>query len=417
MIKLFAMFALLTGSAFAGESGAVDKADTLWVLISSTFVLFMLPGLAVFYTGMVSAKNTLSTMLYSFVSIFVVGLIWIFAGHSLAFAPDGNAFIGGTLYLGLSNVMTAVRGTIPEPVFAMFQGMFAIITCALLSGSIVERVKFSAFVMFIAVWSIVVYAPVAHWVWGGGFLGTFGVLDFAGGIVVHFTSAVAALVFIIVLGNRDGFPKHQFLPHNLMLTVFGTGLLWFGWFGFNAGSALAVNGVAYLAFVNTFIAGCGGGLSWSLMEYRHGKTTALGISSGIVAGLASVTNAAGYVSPVFALVIGLAGGVLCYLAVFLKFRLKYDDSLDVIGIHGVGGVWGAVATGLFASVGGTGLFYGNPKQLLVQLGSLGAVLVYTVALTYIILKLVDKAVGLRVTREDETLGLDRSQHGETAYNS
>ena len=415
MIKLLAAFMLLTVSVYAGDASAIDKADTLWVLISAALVLFMLPGLAIFYAGMVSAKNTLSTMLYSFVAIFTVGLLWFFFGHSLAFS-QGNGFIGGTEFLFFKNVMSATRGSIPEPVFAMFQGMFAIVTCALLSGSIVERVKFSAFVIFIAVWCLGVYAPIAHWIWGGGFLGQWGALDFAGGMVVHFSSAVAAFVFIKVLGNRKGFPKTQFLPHNLMLTVLGTGLLWFGWFGFNAGSALAVNDVAFLAFVNTFIAGCAGGLSWTMMECRHGKPTALGISSGIVAGLASVTNAAGFVSPLIAVVIGLAGGVLCYLAVFLKFRFRYDDSLDVIGIHGVGGVWGAIATGLFATVGGTGLFFGNAKQLLVQLGSLGAVLVYTAVLTYLLLKVIDALVGLRVTPEEETQGLDLAQHGEAAYN-
>jgi len=416
MIKLLAVFILLPVSVYAGDAAVIDKTDTLWVLISATFVLFMLPGLAVFYTGMSSEKNTLSTMLYSMVAIFIVGLLWVFFGHSLAFAPGGNAFIGGTEFFFFNNVMTEVRGTIPEPIFAMFQGMFAIITCALLSGSIVERVKFTAFVAFIAVWSIVVYAPLAHWVWGGGFLGSWGVLDFAGGIVVHFSSAVAAFVFIKVLGNRQGFPKTQFLPHNLMLTVFGTGLLWFGWFGFNAGSALAVNDVAFLAFVNTFIAGCAGGLSWSLMEYKKGKPTALGISSGIIAGLASITNAAGFVTPMIALLIGFAGGLFCYLAVFLKFSLKYDDSLDVVGIHGVGGVWGALATGLFVSVGGTGLVFGNAKQFFVQLGSLGVVLIYTALMTFIILKIINALIGLRVTPEEETQGLDLSQHGETAYN-
>lgn len=416
MIKFLAVFALLPVSVWAGEPAAIDKTDTLWVLISACFVLFMLPGLAVFYTGMASSKNSLSTMLYSMVAIFVVGLLWVFFGHSLAFAPGGNAFIGGTEYFFFNNVMDAVRGTIPEPVFAMFQGMFAIITCALLSGSIVERVKFTAFLTFIAVWCLAVYAPLAHWVWGGGFLGDWGTLDFAGGIVVHFSSAVAAFVFIKMLGNRDGFPHKQFLPHNLMLTVFGTGLLWFGWFGFNAGSALAVDGVAFVAFVNTFVAGCAGGLTWMIMEYKGGKPTALGISSGIIAGLASITNAAGFVSPLFAVLIGGAGGVLCYLAVFLKFKLKYDDSLDVIGIHGVGGVWGALATGLFASIGGTGLILGNGKQVLVQLGALGVTLVFTVVATYVILKVIDVTIGLRVSRDDERQGLDLSQHGESAYN-
>lgn len=418
MIKILAALLLVSMTAFASEPDTLDKADTLWVIISTTFVLFMLPGLAVFYTGMVRAKNVLSTMLYSFVAIVVVGITWFFFGHSLAFAPGGNAFIGGTKYFFFNNVLTDMHGNIPEAVFAMFQGMFAIITCALLSGSIVERVKFSAFIVFIAVWSLVVYAPLAHWVWGdGGFMMKWGVLDFAGGIVVHLSSAVAALAFIIALGNRKEFPSSKFFPHNLMLTVLGTGMLWFGWFGFNAGSALAVNSTAFLAFVNTFIAGCGGAVTWTFMEWRTEKPTALGISSGIVAGLASVTNAAGFVTPLYAFLIGLVGGAICYLAIFLKFRFKYDDSLDVIGIHGVGGVWGAIATGLFASVGGTGLFYGNPMQLVIQLGALAVTGVFTFVASYILLKIIDAAIGLRVTLDEETEGLDSTQHGESAYNA
>lgn len=415
MIKTLLMVLILNFSVYAGNLESIDKADTLWVLISAALVLFMLPGLGIFYAGMVKSKNTLSTMLYSFVSIFVVGILWFFLGFSIAFS-EGGMFIGGTRFIFFNNMLETTIGSIPMSVFALFQGMFAIITCALLSGSIVERVKFSAFVIFISVWCIAVYAPIAHWVWGGGFLSKLGALDFAGGIVVHFSSAVAAFVFIKMLGKRNGFPKLQYLPHNLVLTVLGTGLLWFGWFGFNAGSALAVNNIAFLAFLNTFMAGCAGGLSWSIMEYRKGKPTALGISSGIVAGLASITNAAGFVSPVFAIFIGFAGGILCYLAVFLKFKLRYDDSLDVIGIHGVGGVWGAVATGLFVSYGGTGLIFGNVKQLSAQLISLAVVLVYTAVTTFVILKLIDLTVGLRVSKEDETQGLDLSQHGESAYN-
>lgn len=415
MIKILAVLLLFSFSTYAGSLDSIDKADTLWVLISAALVLFMLPGLGVFYSGMVKAKNSLSTMLYSFVSIFIVGILWFLFGFSMVFSKGGN-FIGGTDFMFFRNILETTMGSIPTSVFALFQGMFAIITCALLSGSVVERVKFSAFVIFISVWCVAVYAPVAHWVWGGGFLGKLGALDFAGGIVVHFSSAVAAFVFIKMLGNRSGFPRFQYLPHNLVLTVIGTGLLWFGWFGFNAGSALAVNGTAFLAFLNTFIAGCAGGLSWSIMEYRRGKTTALGISSGIVAGLASITNAAGFISPMFAVLTGFAGGILCYLAVFLKFKLKYDDSLDVIGIHGVGGVWGAVATGLFASYGGTGFVFGNFKQLGIQLVSLLVVLVYTAVVTFIILKIINSALGLRVSKEDETQGLDLSQHGESAYN-
>jgi len=415
VIKFLAVFLCLTPAVFAGEA-AIDKADSLWVLISAALVLFMLPGLAVFYAGMVRGKNVLSTMLYSMVSLFIVGILWFLFGHSLAFAPDGNAFLGGTKFFFFNNVMETNHGVIPESIFAMFQGMFAIITVALFSGSIVERVRFGAFVLVAAIWCIVVYSPLAHWVWGGGFLGEWGALDFAGGMVVHISSAVAALVFILVMGNRQGFPKAQFIPHNLTYTVLGTGLLWFGWFGFNSGSALAVDNVAFLAFVNTFIAGAGGGLSWTLVEWRKGKPTALGVSSGIIAGLASITNAAGFVAPIFALLIGLVGGVVCYYAIFMKFKLGYDDSLDVIGIHGVGGVWGAIATGLFASVGGTGLIGGNPKQLLVQFASIGVTIVFVAVATFVILKIVDMLVGLRVTEEEETQGLDYVEHGETAYN-
>jgi Amt family ammonium transporter len=418
-LKFFTIFLslmLFASTSFASDK--IDKVDTLWVIISTTFVLFMLPGLAVFYAGMVRKKNALSTLLYSMTALIVVGLIWFLFGHSFAFS-EGNAFIGGTRYLLFNqNTMTDIHGTIPESMFAMFQGMFAIITVALFSGSIVERIKFSAYLLIIALWSIIVYIPLAHWVWGpGGFLGAMGVLDFAGGIVVHLSSATAAFVLILVLGNRKGFPQQSFFPHNLTLTVFGTGLLWFGWFGFNAGSALAVDGVAAVAFVNTFIAGAAGGFSWTLAEWKHaGKPTALGISSGIIAGLASITNAAGFVSPLFALLIGLAGGIFCYYAIFLKFRFKYDDSLDVIGIHGVGGLWGAIATGLFATVGATGAFFGNPKQIVTQLIAIAITLVFTAIATFIIAKLVQATVGLRVTKDEETEGLDNSQHGESAYN-
>lgn len=416
--KIITLLFLLSGTAVAGEGASFDKTDTFWVLFSTMCVLFMLPGLAIFYVGMVRAKNVLSTMLYSIVPLFVIGILWVFFGHSLAFAPGGNAIIGGTDYLLFnSKILSDLHGSIPEAVFALFQGMFAIITCALLSGSIVERVKFSSYVIFIAIWSMVVYVPLAHWVWSpDGFLAQLGALDFAGGIVVHFSSAVAAFVFIKELGPRKGFPGAKFIPHNLMLTVLGTGLLWFGWFGFNAGSALAMNEVAVLAFSNTFIAGAAGGLSWTFIEWRNGKPTALGVSSGIVAGLASVTNAAGFVSPHIAFLIGLVGGVICYYAIFMKFRFHYDDSLDVLGIHGVGGVWGAVATGLFATVGGTGLFAGNPKQLLVQIAALAVTLVFVYAMSLGILKVMKAFSSIRVSDEDETIGLDATQHGETAYN-
>ncbi len=413
-IIMFLFFAL---PAFASDA-KIDKVDTLWVIVAATMILFMLPGLALFYAGMVRSKNTLSTALYSFVSMTVVGVLWFLFGHTMAFGPNGNAFIGGMSYIFFSgNILTDVHGTIPEAVFAMFQGMFAIITVALVSGSIVERMKFSSFIIFISVWSLFVYAPLAHWVWGdGGWLGKLGVLDFAGGIVIHFSSAMASLALVIVLGNRKGFMRTNFLPHNLMWTLLGTGMLWFGWFGFNAGSALAVDSVAVVAFVNTMIAGAAGGLIWMFLEWKIAKPSALGISSGIIAGLASVTNAAGFVSPLVALVIGMFAGVVCYYAILLKFKFKYDDSLDVVGIHGVGGVIGAIFTGLFVSIGGTGFFGGNPKQLLVQIIGLVVAGIYSFGFTFLLATAMKSISGIRVNEEDETLGLDLSQHGESAYN-
>jgi Amt family ammonium transporter len=417
MLRVLLFLIIFASSAFAGEQ-TINKADTLWVIISSTMVLFMLPGLAFFYAGMVRSKNVLSTSLFSFVSMTVVGVLWFLFGHTIAFGPNGNAFIGGMDYLFFGgSLMTDIHGTIPESIFAMFQGMFAIITVALVSGSIVERMKFSAFIIFISVWSIVVYSPLAHWVWGdGGWLGSMGVLDFAGGIVVHFSSATAALALILVLGPRKGFLRTQFLPHNLMFTLIGTGILWFGWFGFNAGSALAVNMQAATAFVNTMIAGAAGGLTWMFIEWKISKPSALGVSSGIIAGLASVTNAAGYVSPLIALLIGVVAGFVCYGAILLKFKFKYDDSLDVLGIHGVGGVIGAIAVGLFATIGGTGLFYGNPKQLYVQIVGLAVAGIYSFVVTYVLAMIMKSTIGIRVAKDEETEGLDLNQHGESAYN-
>lgn len=417
MLKVLLMILIAASSASAGEA-VIDKVDTLWVIVSAAMVLFMLPGLALFYGGMVRSKNILSTCLYTFVSMLVIGVLWFVIGHTIAFGPGGNSIIGGMGYFFFGGtLMTDVHGTIPEPIFAMYQGMFAIVTCALISGSVVERMKYSAFTIYIIIWCLVVYAPLAHWVWGdGGWLAELGVLDFAGGIVVHFSSATAAMGLIWVLGSRKGFMKTQFLPHNLVLTVLGTGMLWFGWFGFNAGSALAVNDVAYTAFVNTMIAGAAGGLSWMIIEWITNKPSALGVSSGIIAGLASVTNAAGFVSPTVAFFIGITGGVVCYYAILMKFKFKYDDSLDVFGIHGIGGVIGALAVGFFASVGATGLFGGNTKQLLVQVLGLAVAGVFSFVVTVIIAKILDATIGIRVNQEEETQGLDLNQHGESAYN-
>ncbi|BAI80876.1 ammonium transporter, Amt family [Deferribacter desulfuricans SSM1] len=407
----------LTHNVYA-FNGKVNSADTLWVIISSILVLLMIPALSIFYGGMVRGKNVLSTMSFSFVSMTVVGVLWFLIGHTIAFGPGGNSFVGSMKYLFLGkDLMTDVHGTIPESVFSFFQGMFAIITIALFSGAIVERFKFSSYVFIISLWLIFIYAPLAHFVWGeNGFLANMGVLDFAGGLVVHLSSAVASLVLILMVGPRKGYPQKQFIPHNLVLTGIGTGLLWFGWFGFNAGSALAVNNVAYYAFINTFVAGAAGGAVWMFLEMKNSKPSFLGICSGIIAGLASITNAAGYVIPPIALLIGIMGGFICFYAIQLKFKLGYDDSLDVIGVHGVGGLIGALMTGLFVSINGKGLFYGNIKQFIVQIVGILVTILFVGIGTFLIGKLADVIFGLRVGVEEEVEGLDLSQHGESAYN-
>ncbi|UOD34235.1 ammonium transporter [Deferribacteraceae bacterium V6Fe1] len=416
-MKYFLLFLFFSMNLFAAD-GQLNQADTLWVILSTILVLVMTPALSIFYGGMARSKNILSTMSYSFVSMTVVGVIWFLIGHTIAFGPNGSSLIGSMKYLFINkSFMSDLHGTIPESVFAFFQGMFAVITVALFSGSIVERMKFSAYVIVITFWVIFIYAPLAHFVWGdNGFLASLGVLDFAGGLVVHLSSAVAALVLIKMVGNRRGFPVQKHLPHNLVITGIGTGLLWFGWFGFNAGSALAINDVAFYALINTFIAGAAGGVVWMILEMKVAKPSFLGICSGIIAGLASVTNAAGYVTPVVALLIGCMGGFLCFYAITLKYRFNYDDSLDVIGVHGVGGLIGATMTGLFASINSQGLFFGNPKQFLIQLAGIAVTLVFAGVGTIIIAKLADLVVGLRVEELEEIEGLDLSQHGESGYN-
>jgi Amt family ammonium transporter len=379
----------------------------------------IIPGLALFYGGMVRNKNVLSTMMHSFIAVCLVSVVWVFWGYSLAFAPDVGGVIGGFQWLGLIGVgPEPVEGsTIPHLAFMVFQLMFAAITVALISGAIAERMKFSAFFLFAILWVTFIYAPLAHWVWGGGWLAGLGGLDFAGGTVVHISSGVAALACALVLGKRRGYGTDNMSPHSLPLTVVGASLLWVGWFGFNAGSALAANGVAASAFVATQVATAAGALAWLGVEWVYrGKPTVLGAASGAVAGLVAITPAAGYVGPVSAIVIGLGGGVLCYLGVFLKNKLGFDDALDVLGIHGIGGTWGALATGLFASMGGgTGLFFGNPGQVVIQAIGVGATWIFSFVGTFLILKLVDGMVGLRVSKEEEVLGLDLTQHSERAY--
>lgn len=411
-------------SAFADEisanADAVSAGDTAWVLTSSALVLFMIPGLALFYGGMVRSKNVLGTIMHSVFAMSIVGIQWVVIGYSLAFS-EGNAFVGGFDYLFLNGVGMEANGTIPHLVFVMFQGMFAIITPALITGAFAERMKFSAYVAFMLAWAVLVYNPVCHWVWGpGGWLGSMGALDFAGGTVVHMTSGFSALVAAVLIGKRLGYPREPMVPNSLIWTVLGAGMLWFGWFGFNGGSALAANASAALAFTTTQIAATGGALSWAVVEWmRTGKPTVLGVASGIVAGLVAVTPASGFVGPMAALIIGLLAGVICYAAVLMKGRFGYDDSLDVFGVHGIGGTLGALLTGVFAREmwgGADGLIAGNFQQFLVQVYSVAATAVYAVIVSYIILKIIDVTIGLRVSNDDERQGLDTTQHGETGYN-
>jgi Amt family ammonium transporter len=404
----------------------VNAGDTAWVLISSALVLLMTPGLAFFYGGMVRRKNMLSVLMQCFIIMCVLSLQWVIFGYSLSFAP-AKAFWGGLSWLGLKGVgmepYADYAATIPHQAFMIFQAMFAIITPALIIGAFAERMKFSAFLLFTILWATFVYDPLAHWVWGvGGWLRNMGVLDFAGGTVVHINAGIAALVTALVIGRRKNLDHNAPSPHNLPFVVLGTGLLWFGWFGFNAGSALAANGLAVNAFVVTNTAAAAAGLSWALIEWlKNGKPTIFGTASGAVAGLVAITPAAGFVSVIPAIIIGLLVSVFCFFAVtVIKPKLGYDDSLDAFGVHCVGGIWGALATGLFASkavnaAGANGLFFGNPKQFLIQLLAVLATLGYTFVATTVIYKLVDLIIGVRVNEKEELMGLDLTQHRERAY--
>ena len=408
---------LWAGLAQAADAAVIDKADTAWLMVSTALVMFMVPGLAVFYAGMARKKNVLSTIMHSFFILCLITVQWIMAGYTLSFGPDINGFIGGLDFLGLKGVGVEPKGTIPHLLFMAFQGMFAAITVALITGAFAERIKFSAVVVFSILWAFLVYDPLCHWVWGGGWLQRLGVLDFAGGIVVHISSGVSALVAAIYIGRRRGWPRELMAPHNLTLTVIGMGILWFGWFGFNAGSALASDGIAVGAFVATNVSAAIGTLTWGFIEWAHrGKPTMLGAMSGAVAGLGSITPAAGFVSPAAALAIGFAGGVLCYIAVtMLKPKFGYDDTLDVFGIHGVAGTWGTLATGIFASIGATGLLHGNSGLLMSQaIGALVTIVLSAVG-TLVILKAIDLTIGIRVSTEDEIQGLDITQHEESGY--
>jgi Amt family ammonium transporter len=411
----------------APPASKIDKGDTAWMLTSSALVLLMTaPGLALFYGGLVRQKNALGTIMHSFIIMALISIQWVLWGYSLAFGPDKGGIIGGLEWIGLRGVggepFDAYSKTVPHQVFMLFQMMFAIITPALITGAFAERKKFSAFIVFTLLWATFIYDPLAHWVWGdGGWLKKMGALDFAGGTVVHISSGMSALVCAIMLGRRRGYGHQPMAPHNLPFSVMGAALLWFGWFGFNAGSALEANALAASAFLATNTAAAAAALGWMFTEWMtRGKPTVLGAASGAVAGLVAITPASGYVGPVASIIIGAIAGFLCYNACNIKSKLGYDDSLDVVGVHAVGGTWGALATGLFATklineAGGDGLFYGNPGQLWIQIVAVLATMLLAVVGTAIILKVVDAIVGLRVSDEDEMAGLDLSQHSETAY--
>jgi ammonium transporter, Amt family len=400
----------------------VDSGDTAWVLAAAALVMFMTPGLALFYGGLVRAKNVLGTAMQSLIALGVVTVLWVFVGYSIAFGPDLGMLIGGLDHVGLRGIGAepiALAPNIPASAFMIFQLMFAVITPALITGAFAERMRFGGYLLFLALWSVLVYAPVAHWVWGGGFLGPagLGALDFAGGTVVHVNAGAAALAAALYLGRRRGFGTGALRPHNVPMMLLGAGILWFGWFGFNAGSALSAGGLASSAFVATHLGAAGGMLGWLVPErLRHGRATTIGAATGAVAGLVAITPASGYVAPLPALMIGLVAGLVCFAAVELKGRLALDDSLDVVGVHLVGGIVGALLTGVFASlvVNPAGAD-GSIAQVGRQLAAVVVTLIFSFTATMAILRLVDRLVGLRVDEQAEEEGLDRSQHGESAY--
>lgn len=399
----------------------ISAGDTAWVLASAALVMLMTPGLGFFYGGLVQKKNVLSTLMHSFFTLALVSLIWVLWGYSLAFGPSMGGVIGGLDFFGLNGITPeSTTGTIPTMAFVGFQMMFAAITPALISGAFAERKRFKAFVIFSLAWSTLVYAPLAHWVWGGGWIFELGALDFAGGTVIHISSGVAAVIAARMLGPRAGFGSTHADPHDLTMTVLGAALLWFGWFGFNGGSALAANGLAAHAVVVTNVAAAMGAMTWMTVSWiRHGRPSVLGAAAGAIAGLVGITPAAGFVGASAAILIGFGAGILCFFAVdLLKQVVKLDDALDVFAVHGVGGIWGALATGLFAdaAIGGTdGLFFGNPEQLWIQFVAVVAAIAFTAVMTFLILKAIGMVTALRVPEEEEALGLDTTQHGELAY--
>ncbi len=426
---LLALFIILCMPvmAFAEGAPAVDSGDTTFVMIAAALVFFMTPGLALFYGGMVRKKNVLNTMMNSFIIIGLISLQWIIVGYTIAFGPDKFGIFGGFDFLGFNGVGAAPNadyaGTIPHAAFAMYQMMFAIITPALITGAFAERMRFPAFLIFTLLWSTLVYDPLAHMVWGvGGFLRTLGALDFAGGTVVHISSGIAGLVAAFVIGKRKGYKTVPMIPHNIPFVLIGAAILWFGWFGFNAGSALGAGGLAVNAFLVTNTSAAAALLSWVVVEWvHHGKPTLLGAATGAVVGLVAITPAAGFVTPLSAIVIGLLVSPICYFGItVIKAKFGYDDSLDAFGCHGIGGIWGALATGLFATksvneAGADGLLYGNASLFGIQALSVVITIVLSAVLTFVILKVISLFTPLRVSEKDEEEGLDTAQHGEDAY--
>lgn len=405
----------------------IDAGDTAWMLSATALVMLMTVGVSFYYAGMSRKKNVLGAIMHGLAPLCMVSVIWVLWGYTIAFGSDNGGIVGGLEWLGLAGVgssPSAYAGTIPHLGFAAFQGMFAVVTTVIIAGAFAERMKFTAFLLFTALWVTFVYAPLAHWVWGKGWIGgVLGALDFAGGTVVHISSGVAALVTALLIGPRRGYGIGSMLPHNLVFTLIGAGFLWFGWFGFNAGSALSAGNLAVVAFINTNIAAAAAALLWIVIEWaQRGKPTVLGATSGALAGLVAITPACGFVSPISSIIIGAIAAPLCYGAIMLKPRFGYDDSFDVFGIHAVGGTWGALATGLFASTavnpaGLNGLFFGNPPLLGIQAIAVIVTYVYVGSYTFIICKIVDRVIGLRVSEDDEITGLDYTQHRESAYNN
>ena len=398
---------------------AVSLADTAWMLIATALVLLMTPALGFFYGGMVRAKNALNTMMMSYVALGFVGIAWALFGYSLAFS-EGNAFIGSLRFSFLHSVGLEAKGTIPHILFASYQGTFAVITAALISGAIVERMRFGPYLTFVALWCIGVYAPIAHWVWGGGWLGKLGALDFAGGTVVHINAAVAALVLAVVLGARKDYTRQAIIPQNVPFTLLGTGVLWFGWFGFNGGSALGANPSAALAFANTMFAPMATLVVWSLLDLmRTRKTTAIGAATAIVVGLVAITPAAGFVSPLSAIALGGIAAPASYFSLLWRARTRLDDSLDVVAAHGVGGTVGALLTGILAEKSWNGVadgaLFGNPRQLAIQATAIVATIIYSAVATFVIVKVIGLGFSLRASAKEEGIGLDVTQHGEEAY--